>query len=178
MVNKQLTIVEYTIYVNDRNTFTCYILVIHLRPATKQMKKTIPGLNGLRAISIIIVIFSHLNLRAYEGKLVHGTHFLDGQFGVTIFFVLSGFLITTLLMREERQDGTISLGGFYFKRVLRIFPVYFMLLLAYKILQLSGALMWGCLFALYHDRITGFIDRYKEENTQQSYKSSTCGCNH
>ena len=104
------------------------------------MKKTIPSLNGLRAISIFIVIFSHLNISSFSGSLAHGTRLLDGQFGVTVFFIISGFLITTLLLQEEAKNSTISLKNFYFKRVLRIFPVYFILLLVYAILQASGIL--------------------------------------
>lgn len=104
------------------------------------MKKQIPGLNGLRALSIFIVIFSHLNIRNYHGQLVPGTQFLDGQFGVTIFFVLSGFLITTLLLNEESRLGEISLRDFYLKRIIRIFPVYFVLLAVYNILQLTHVL--------------------------------------
>jgi peptidoglycan/LPS O-acetylase OafA/YrhL len=64
----------------------------------------------------------------------------DGQFGVNIFFVISGFLITTLLLQEEAQTGSISLKAFYTRRALRIFPAYYFLLLVYWILQLSGYL--------------------------------------
>ena len=50
--------------------------------------------------------------------------------GVDFFFVLSGFLITTLLLREERHTGRISLVGFYKRRLLRIVPVYFLVVTA------------------------------------------------
>jgi len=104
------------------------------------MKKQIPGLNGLRALSILIVIFSHVNLRNFDGALLPGVQFLEGRFGVTVFFILSGFLITTLLLKEEAANGSISLKDFYLKRSLRIFPVYFAVLLVYNLLQVCGVM--------------------------------------
>ena len=71
-----------------------------------------PALDGLRALAVTIVIASHAGL----GKIV------PGGFGVTIFFFLSGYLITSLLRAEAEKDGTISLRRFYARRVLRIFP--------------------------------------------------------
>lgn len=64
------------------------------------------------------------------------TFFADGGLGVNIFFVISGYLITTLLLREEALSHTIQLKKFYMRRVLRIFPAYFSLLLFYALLQL------------------------------------------
>lgn len=98
-------------------------------------KKLIPSLNGLRALSIIFVLAGHTELRSF-----HITDDPPGmQVGVTIFFLISGFLITWLLMQEERQNnGRISLKGFYIRRAFRIFPVYYTLLLVYFFLQLAG----------------------------------------
>ncbi len=104
------------------------------------MKKHIPSLNGLRAISILIVIFSHVNIANFSGALAQKTRFLDGQFGVTVFFIISGFLITTLLMKEEERTGMVSLRNFYFKRALRILPVFFILLAVYGLMQAFGIL--------------------------------------
>ena len=59
----------------------------------------------------------------------------DGALGVNIFFVISGFLITSLLIKEENSTGKISLKNFYIRRSLRIFPAYFFLLLVYYILE-------------------------------------------
>jgi peptidoglycan/LPS O-acetylase OafA/YrhL len=60
------------------------------------------------------------------------------QLGVLVFFVISGFLITTLLMGERQKTGTISLKQFYWRRVLRIFPAFYALLLALALATLLG----------------------------------------
>ena len=70
------------------------------------------GLDGIRAISILMVIAYHLN----EPRFPHG------EFGVTVFFVLSGFLITHLLCVEEQRAGRISILSFYWRRAFRILP--------------------------------------------------------
>ena len=99
------------------------------------MKETIPSLNGLRAISIFLVLSSHYQYRNLHWDPPHG-----GQIGVNIFFVISGFLITTLLLKEESKYGSISLKKFYIRRSLRILPVYYLLLFSYLILQIAGIL--------------------------------------
>lgn len=73
---------------------------------------TIPGLDGLRAISILIVMVSHSGMQ----------NLVPGVFGVTVFFFISGFLITTLLLREYRHEGRINIGMFYVRRLLRLYP--------------------------------------------------------
>jgi peptidoglycan/LPS O-acetylase OafA/YrhL len=89
-----------------------------------------PSLDGLRALSIIMVLVSHLTITA--GTWIHPHPFifvfLNGDFGVNIFFVISGFLITTLILSEEKQHGQFSLGTFYIKRIFRIFPTYYFFL--------------------------------------------------
>jgi len=59
----------------------------------------------------------------------------DGQFGVNVFFIISGFLITTLLLSEEKRSGSVSIRYFYLRRVIRIFPAYFFLMIIYALLQ-------------------------------------------
>jgi peptidoglycan/LPS O-acetylase OafA/YrhL len=90
--------------------------------------KKIPSLDGLRAISIIMVLLWHTMKRVAPAGpvgLVWGT-LGNGNIGVYIFFVISGFLITTLLVREHEKNGTISLRDFYLRRAFRILPpVYF-----------------------------------------------------
>ena len=71
----------------------------------------IPSLDGLRAVSILIVFVAHAGLDQ-----------VPGGFGVTIFFFLSGYLITTLLRREYEADGSIRLKQFYWRRAWRILP--------------------------------------------------------
>ncbi len=86
-----------------------------ITPFAEVMKrKHLPALDGLRAISVGIVMVYHGGVEAVPGDL-----------GVTAFFVLSGFLITWLLLREREKTGRVSLGGFYLRRSLRIFPAYF-----------------------------------------------------
>ncbi|WP_454170153.1 acyltransferase family protein [Microbacterium paulum] len=73
----------------------------------------IPSLDGIRAAAVLIVFIGH-------GKTIGGPW--PGDVGVTIFFFLSGYLITTLLRREYDRNGRISLGKFYLRRLLRIQP--------------------------------------------------------
>lgn len=114
-----------------------------------------PGLNGLRFFAAFAVIITHVELmKKYAGfdnlwvdsgksfagapvnSVINGeTHFLSplvaesGPLGVVFFFVLSGFLITYLLFAEKAQEGKISIAGFYMRRILRIWPLYFLIFL-------------------------------------------------
>jgi peptidoglycan/LPS O-acetylase OafA/YrhL len=85
------------------------------------------SLDGLRCLSIIMVIGFHC-------QLISTNFFRTGQHGVSLFFVISGFLITTLLLREQMNSGTISLPNFYIRRTLRIFPLYYAAVLLYTVL--------------------------------------------
>jgi peptidoglycan/LPS O-acetylase OafA/YrhL len=97
------------------------------RPAFGEFKqrRVFGSLDGLRALSIIGVVYHH----ATRTRIM----FLSeaGAEGVTLFFGISGFLITTLLLRERHRTGSISLKDFYARRTLRIFPLYYAVLLAY-----------------------------------------------
>jgi peptidoglycan/LPS O-acetylase OafA/YrhL len=114
-----------------------------------------PGLNGLRFVAAFAVLITHVELmKKYSGfsnlwvdsgkvfteaPLSHiatgQVHFLSplvaeaGPLGVVFFFVLSGFLITYLLFVEKSQEKKISIGGFYMRRILRIWPLYFLVFL-------------------------------------------------
>lgn len=99
----------------------------------------IPSLDGLRAISIALVLLAHLSgtrnffpvtLLSYVGDI--------GNLGVRIFFVISGFLITTLLLAEVKKTGGVSLPWFYFRRTLRIFPAAYFFSTVMVILSLWG----------------------------------------
>lgn len=79
----------------------------------------IPSLDGLRAISISLVVLSHLiKWKHVSLGLMQGY----GALGVQVFFVLSGYLITNILLREHERTSTISLREFYIRRAFRIFP--------------------------------------------------------
>lgn len=87
------------------------------------------GLDGLRAVAACGVMISHAlkELGRFAGHSPH--HSLElGRQGVTMFFALSGFLITYLLLEERERAGRIDLGAFYLRRVLRIWPLYFVAL--------------------------------------------------
>jgi peptidoglycan/LPS O-acetylase OafA/YrhL len=91
------------------------------------------SLDGLRAFSIALVLVGHglpLPIHARFGDL--------GNLGVRWFFVISGFLITTLLLNELRDTGGLSLRRFYLRRVLRIFPAFYALLLGLFVLERAG----------------------------------------
>ena len=80
----------------------------------------LPGLDGLRGVSIIIVIMSHFFMHTAYTKSI------AGSIGVWTFFVISGFLITTLLIKEKVKTGNISLKRFYIRRFFRIIPVAYL----------------------------------------------------
>jgi len=73
----------------------------------------VPSLDGFRAVSISIVLASHFI----------SANVFPGGFGVLVFFVVSGFLITRLLFAEARTAGNVSLGNFYMRRIFRLYPV-------------------------------------------------------
>lgn len=88
------------------------------------------SLDGLRCLSIVPVIWHHSTPRPLSGLLG------KGPAGVDLFFCISGFLITTLLLREKARTGSIHLPNFYARRALRILPLYYVLLIAYTVFAL------------------------------------------
>lgn len=94
--------------------------------------KYFESLNGLRFIAAYLVVMHHSEtIRNKNGlfNLDHLAFFKNGGTAVTFFFVLSGFLITWLLLKEHAKTGRISVSHFYLRRVLRIWPLYFLLVL-------------------------------------------------
>jgi peptidoglycan/LPS O-acetylase OafA/YrhL len=87
------------------------------------------SLDGLRALSVAAVIWHHSG-----SGMVASEWAQHGHQGVTLFFAISGFLITTLLLREKDRHGVIDLRAFYVRRALRIFPLYYAVLLIYVVL--------------------------------------------
>jgi peptidoglycan/LPS O-acetylase OafA/YrhL len=81
-----------------------------------------PSLDGLRCLAVLPVVWHHATPRPRSGLLGRG------PLGVDLFFAISGFLITTLLLRERRAHGSVAVGRFYARRALRIFPAYYIVL--------------------------------------------------
>jgi peptidoglycan/LPS O-acetylase OafA/YrhL len=95
------------------------------------------SLDGLRGFSILGVVWFHTwYVTAYYPVLQTIPVLHLGEFGVHVFFGISGFLITTLLLREQDRYGSISLRDFYIRRALRIWPVYYATLAFYVVLVL------------------------------------------
>ena len=96
----------------------------------------IPSLDGLRALAVLIVVVSHSGY----GETI------PGGLGVTIFFFLSGFLITTLILDEQQQRGRVNIRNFYLRRGFRLLPPLFItLLIAYSLVELGllgGGASW------------------------------------
>ncbi len=91
------------------------------------------GINGLRFLAALAVIITHVELLkeiyGYENNWKHPLIFNLGGLGVYFFFVLSGFLITYLLLAEKEKNGKINIKQFYIRRILRIWPLYYFVLL-------------------------------------------------
>ena len=90
----------------------------------------VPSLDGLRAIALLLVFVAH----------AQPFWNLPGGFGVTVFFFLSGYLITSLLREEAQTTGRISLRDFYFRRLLRIFPPCYLTVILVTALSAAGIL--------------------------------------
>jgi len=96
------------------------------------------SLDGLRALSIIGVIWFHSWWSTpFYPTLASLPVLRQGEWGVHIFFVISGFLITTLLLREQKRSGTISIRDFYIRRSLRIWPLYYATVAIYVVIMLT-----------------------------------------
>ena len=90
-------------------------------------KEYFPALDGLRGVAVLIVMLAHGSVRLFPGDLTYR----GGWLGVEVFFVLSGFLITSLLLKEKLMSGRVSLTSFWTRRALRIWPLYYAVLLLY-----------------------------------------------
>lgn len=107
------------------------ILVSCKRMEHAKTKIFFPNLDGLRSIAFLVVFINHaFGSLAYnntnKGFIFIRNHYLrSGDLGVNLFFVLSGFLITYLLLKEKALNGCINIPHFYLRRILRIWPVYF-----------------------------------------------------
>ncbi|MBP1224038.1 acyltransferase family protein [Flavobacterium sp. 1355] len=103
----------------------------------EQKKIFFNGLNELRAFAALLVIFHHIELfknRDHTASLLdikYFSYFIEkaGKNGVYLFFVLSGFLITFLLLKEKEKLNTIQFKKFYLRRIFRIWPLYYLIIL-------------------------------------------------
>ena len=124
------------------------------------VSKRIPGLDALRFISITLVILLHLfTFKAYFGFTNHYAsifEYLGGKLAVQLFFCLSGFLVTILLLSEIKSNHKLNLKGFYLRRILRIWPAYYLLICISLIVVLK----------LPFFRIPGITDDYLSGNYQ------------
>ena len=111
----------------------------------------IPSLDGLRAVAIFIVFLSHAGL----------SHIVPGLFGVTIFFFLSGYLITTLMRMECERTGGVNLRDFYMRRSIRILPPFYLVLGVISVLGMSGLVEGGFSWMAMAAQ-AGFISNYWE----------------
>ncbi|MCC6226473.1 MAG: acetyltransferase [Microthrixaceae bacterium] len=106
--------------------------LVEERPATRRPRPGLPylpGIDGLRAISVLAVL-------AYHGGLGWAP---GGFLGVEVFFVISGYLITSLLVIEHRRTGRIGLREFWLRRARRLLPALFTLLIGVFVASLAGA---------------------------------------
>jgi peptidoglycan/LPS O-acetylase OafA/YrhL len=115
------------------------------------------GLDGLRALAILMVILHHVT-RESAGALAVLTE--NGRYGVSLFFLVSGYLICTLFLREEARTGRIALAHFYARRAARLFPLYYVML-AIQALAVFGTHFYpAASVALFDDKLPAYLFYY------------------
>ena len=103
-----------------------------------------PALDGLRGVAILLVILSHAHVPLFDGAFL----------GVDLFFVLSGFLITSLLLQERQTHGRVDYTRFYWRRLLRLMPALALFLAVYC---LVAPLLWPGLDDVYRDALVSLV---------------------
>ena len=103
-----------------------------------------PALDGLRGVAILLVILSHAHAPLFDGAF----------FGVDLFFVLSGYLITSLLLKEYRQHGKLDYWRFYRRRFFRLMPALALFLAAYCVF---ARFIWPDLTDIYSDALVSIL---------------------
>jgi len=118
-----------------------------------------PNLDGVRAIAVWMVVIAHIwSSQVYDFKVFTSLNLTPlGPIAVSIFFVLSGFLITYLLLTEKNNFETINLKSFYMRRILRIWPLYFLVLIAGFALNYEEASFKGFLMCLFFAPNIAFV---------------------
>lgn len=119
------------------------------------VKRYFPGLNAIRAYAALSVVFGHL-ANWSQVSLPLNAFILDGNDAVGLFFVLSGFLIGTLLIEEHERTGTINLPHFYQRRARRILPLYLLVIVLTVLLAPQQITLAGLLVVL---TFTGDLSR-------------------
>lgn len=121
-----------------------------------------PSLDGLRAISILLVLLSHC-LGTHGFPQLPSRWFALGDFGVRIFFVISGFLITSILIRELDGTQTISLSRFYIRRAMRLLPALYVYIGVVVLLAYAGIvrvtdrdIAFGLTYSMNFDTVPGW----------------------
>ena len=131
--------------------------------ALGEQLRHMPQLDGLRALAVLFVIYYHWVPVQYHGHL----HW--GSFGVQLFFVLSGYLITGILIkvRDQAEKGLVlgAIKAFYVRRSLRIFPVYYAVVIAITILGVYSARETFWYNVTYTTNIYLFINNTWTQNT-------------
>src|SRR5688572_28423769 len=120
-------------------------------------QRQIPNLDALRGISILWVFLHHVPALPWPWARVIQE---NGRHGVSFFFVISGFLICTLFLREERDTGRIELLKFYGRRVLRLMPLYYLTLLLYIVLVLVVGVYSAENRALFIEKLPSYMLYY------------------
>lgn len=116
---------------------------------TPQTANRLPGLDGLRAFAVVRVIVHHFFLNGSIPLVRYGIApiftaiMMNATFGADVFFVLSGFLITWLLLKEERKTGTLNIRRFYVQRAIRILPPYIFCIIVLSALGHAGLIAIG-----------------------------------
>lgn len=143
-------------------------------------KRGIPSLDGWRAISILMVLAlharqgNHFSATSQVGNILLfiGT---NGGLGVRIFFVISGYLITRLLLREQEKNGHISLRGFYVRRVFRILPPLYLYLAVIVAFIFAGRVMLSLRYpAMAAAFLTSYTDSHDPDFWTLEHTWSLC----
>jgi peptidoglycan/LPS O-acetylase OafA/YrhL len=147
--------------------------VMPIRPT-----KYLPSLDGLRGFFILCVVMTHINVsRAIITDPRITLVVNNALFGVRYFFVISGFLITTLLLKEQAATGSISMKNFYFRRTLRILPVAYSFLITMVVLNrcwhlgiTSGNFLASFLFFKnFRLATSGFLEHFWSLSIEEQY---------
>lgn len=98
----------------------------------------IPALDGLRGLSVLLILGYH-DIGHYTSTF---SHWLNAWYAVDLFFIVSGYLITSILLKEQTKTTDINLKNFYLRRWLRIAPAYY--------LSLGAYIIWHCMGGDHH----------------------------